>query len=47
MALDVHAYVRKPVTKDLLVKAIHRAFNRQFAIKPAAEYLKLQLPTEP
>ena len=46
IALDVHAYVRKPVTKDLLVKAIHRAFNRQLAIKPAAEYLKLQLPTE-
>ena len=47
MALDVHGYVKKPVTKDLLVKAIHRVFNRQLALKPAEEYLELQLPTDP
>lgn len=47
LALDVHGYVKKPVTKDLLVKAIHRAFNRQLALKSGEEYLKLQLPTEP
>lgn len=47
ISLDVHGYVKKPVTKDLLVKAIHRAFNRQLALKSAEEYLELQLPTEP
>ena len=47
LALDVHGYVRKPVTKDLLVKAIHRAYNRQLALKQPEEYLALQLPPDP
>jgi DNA-binding NarL/FixJ family response regulator len=47
IALDVHGYVRKPVTKDVLVKAIHRAFSRQLALKPPEEYLALQLPPDP
>jgi DNA-binding NarL/FixJ family response regulator len=47
LALDVHGYVRKPVTKDLIVKAIHRAFNRQLALKSPEEYLALQLPPDP
>lgn len=47
IALDVHGYVRKPVTKDLLVKAIHRGFNRQLALKSPEEYLAFQLPPDP
>lgn len=47
VALDVHGYVRKPVTKDVLVKAIHRAFNRQIAWKSPAEYLALPMPPAP
>lgn len=47
IALDVHGYVKKPVTKDLLVKAIHRAFNRQLALKNFEEYLAISLPPEP
>jgi DNA-binding NarL/FixJ family response regulator len=47
IALDVHGYVKKPVTKDLLVKAIHRAFNRQLVLKQPEEYQALQLPPDP
>lgn len=47
LALDVHGYVRKPITKDILVKAIHRAFNRPFTLKPAEAYLAHQLPPDP
>ncbi|MGE4064047.1 MAG: response regulator [Rhodospirillaceae bacterium] len=47
ISLDVHAYVKKPVTKDLLVKAIHRAFNRQIALKAPEDYLGFQLPPDP
>ncbi|MGE3332877.1 MAG: response regulator [Rhodospirillaceae bacterium] len=47
IALDVHGYVRKPVSKDLLIKAIHRAFNRQLNLKKPVDYLSYPLPTEP
>lgn len=47
IALDVHGYVRKPVTKDMLTKAIHRAFNRQLSLKAPGEYAAYQLPPEP
>jgi DNA-binding NarL/FixJ family response regulator len=47
VALDVHGYIRKPVTKDVIVKAIHRAFNRQLALKTPEEYQALQLPPDP
>lgn len=33
IGLDVNAYVRKPVTRDSMTKAIHRAFNRAPALK--------------
>ncbi len=44
LGLDVNGYVRKPVTKDSLVKAIHRAFNRTIALKPPEEYAAVVLP---
>lgn len=44
VALDVHGYVMKPVTKDTLVKAIHRAFNRRIAWKTPEDYLAVRLP---
>jgi len=47
IALDVHGYVKKPVTKNMLVKAIHRAFNRQLILRQPEEYLAHKLPTEP
>ncbi len=47
IALDVHGYVRKPVTKDLLLKAIHRAFNRPLQLKKPIDYLSVPLPAEP
>ncbi len=47
IALDAHVYIRKPVTKDALTKAIHRAFNRSLVLKQLEEYLALQLPPDP
>ena len=44
LALDVHGYVRKPVSKDSLVKAIHRAFNRTIALKPPEDYAAVEVP---
>lgn len=46
IALDVHGYVKKPVTKDTIVKAIHRAFNREFELKTPEDYLSVQMPAE-
>jgi DNA-binding NarL/FixJ family response regulator len=46
IALDVHGYIKKPVTKDTVVKAIHRAFNRQITLKPPQDYLTVPLPAE-
>ncbi len=47
VAMDVHGYVRKPVSMDMLIKAIHRAFNRQLNLKKPADYLSYRLPDEP
>lgn len=44
LALDVHGYVRKPVSKDSLVKAIHRAFNRTITLKAPEEYSAVEVP---
>ena len=44
LALDVHGYVRKPVTKDSLVKAIHRAFARTITLKAPEAYTAVTLP---
>jgi CheY-like chemotaxis protein len=44
LELDVNGYVRKPVTKDSLQKAIHRAFNRIPALKAPAVYAGVNLP---
>jgi CheY-like chemotaxis protein len=42
--LDVNGYIRKPITKDGLVKAIHRAFNRTPALKGPDIYAGVVLP---
>lgn len=47
IGLDVHGYVKKPVTKDTLVKAIHRGFNRKIALKEPDYYLSFRLPSDP
>lgn len=47
IALDVHGYVKKPVSKDTLVKSIHRAFNRQLVLKQPDHYLTYALPPDP
>ncbi len=44
--LDVNGYIVKPVTKDSLVKAVHRAFGRPFALKAPEEYTTVDLPPE-
>ena len=47
IALDVSGYVIKPVSKDSLVKAIHRAYNRNFALRKPGDYSAVPLPPEP
>jgi CheY-like chemotaxis protein len=42
--LDVNGYVRKPVTRDSLLKAIHRAFNRTPVLKNPQVYAGVNLP---
>lgn len=44
--LDVNGYVRKPVTKDSLTKAIHRAFNRTPALKAPEIYAAVAVPPQ-
>lgn len=44
LELDVNGYVRKPVTKDSLQKAIHRAFNRIPVLKDPAAYAGVNIP---
>lgn len=44
--LDVNGYVRKPVTKDSLTKALHRAFNRTPALKAPEAYAAVTLPPQ-
>jgi DNA-binding NarL/FixJ family response regulator len=45
--LDVNGYIVKPLSKDALVKAVHRAFNRTPAMKPPEDYSGVPLPPEP
>lgn len=44
--LDVNGYVRKPVSKDSIIKAIHRAFNRSPALKAPEFYAAVAVPTQ-
>jgi len=44
--LDVSGYIRKPVSKDALVKAIHRAFGRTLALKAPEDYGGVALPKD-
>ncbi|MHB1206512.1 MAG: response regulator [Rhodospirillaceae bacterium] len=44
LELDVNGYVRKPVTKDSLQKAIHRAFNRVPPLKAPETYAGVNIP---
>ncbi len=44
--LDVSGYVMKPVSKDALSKAIHRAFGRSPSLKAPEEYSGVPLPPE-
>jgi CheY-like chemotaxis protein len=44
LELDVNGYIRKPVTKDSLQKAIHRAFNRIPALKNPVAYAGVNIP---
>ena len=44
LELDVNGYVRKPVTKDSLTKAIHRAFNRTPVLKGPEVYAAVAIP---
>lgn len=46
LQLDVSGYVVKPVSKDALTKAIHRAFNRAPAVKPPEDYSSVTLPAD-
>jgi len=45
--LDVNGYIVKPLSKDALVKVVHRAFNRTPAMKPPEDYSGVPLPPEP
>ncbi len=47
VSLDVTGYIMKPVSKDSLVKAIHRAFNRNISLKKPEDYTAVHLPLEP
>ncbi len=44
--LDVNSYIMKPVSKDGLVKAVHRAFNRSIALKASEDYSSVKLPID-
>jgi DNA-binding NarL/FixJ family response regulator len=46
LALDVNGYLRKPVTKDAVVKALHRAYGRKITLKSAESYAAVELPAE-
>jgi len=45
IGLDVNGYIVKPVSKDALVKTIHRTFGRPITLKPAAEYGGMAVPS--
>ncbi|MEQ9449835.1 MAG: response regulator [Rhodospirillaceae bacterium] len=42
--LDVNSYIMKPVSKDSLIKAVHRAFNRTVDLKAPEDYSAVKLP---
>ncbi len=44
VGLDVSGYIVKPVSKNALVKAIHRAFNRTAPLKAPEDYSGVPLP---
>lgn len=44
--LDVNSYIMKPVSKDSLVKALHRAFGRPIVLKPPEDYSSVKIPTD-
>lgn len=44
--LDVNGYVRKPVSKDSLAKALHRAFNRKPVLKSPEIYAGVAVPPQ-
>jgi two-component system chemotaxis response regulator CheY len=46
VGLDVNGYIVKPINKDSLVKAIHRAFGRPLSLKTPGEYLAIAEPPE-
>ena len=46
IALDVNGYLRKPVTKDGLVTALHRACSRKMALKSPETYAAVELPAD-
>jgi DNA-binding NarL/FixJ family response regulator len=45
IGLDVTGYVMKPITKDSLTKAIHRAFNKTVALKSPGDYMAIPMPS--
>jgi CheY-like chemotaxis protein len=44
IALDVNGYLRKPVTKDALLMALHRVYNRKIKLKSPETYAAVALP---
>lgn len=44
--LDVNSYIMKPVSKDSLVKAVHRAFGRSIILKAPEDYGAVNIPTD-
>ena len=46
LQLDVSGYIVKPVSKDALIKSVHRAFNRTPPMKAPGDYSSVPLPSE-
>lgn len=46
LELDVNGYVRKPVSRDSLTKAIHRALNRTPNLKAPEIYAAVAVPAQ-
>lgn len=46
LQLDVSGYIVKPVSKDSLTKAIHRAFNKTASLKAPEDYSSVTLPAD-
>ena len=44
--LDVNGYLRKPVDKDAVLKALHRVYNRKITLKSPDAYAAIELPAE-